>query len=82
MNTGMIPIELIERIEDYERRTDFSRAIATIGEEGANDMVEVIGDRAKTLNTVALIIAGALVCVLVVGILDAGGQAGTAMRAR
>ncbi len=70
INTGMIPVEMIEEIEDWERSADFQKALDRIAQDNTQELAQVVQGRADTLDVVLGLAVGALVAFVVLGVLD------------
>jgi len=70
INTGMIPVEMIEEIEDWERSADFQKALDRIAQDNTQELAQVVQGRADTLDVALGLAVGALVAFVVLGVLD------------
>ncbi|MFY9329192.1 MAG: hypothetical protein WAO76_14445, partial [Georgfuchsia sp.] len=69
-DTGLLPRKILNRVVDRAERTNFGDALKAIGLGVMADIQKEVESKAKLLNSVMLLIAGALMAGLVFGFLD------------
>lgn len=61
LNTGLFPIQLMDRIEDYAERTDFTKALRTLAFDHGDKQVQAADRRAVIGGFLAMLMVAAVI---------------------
>lgn len=65
LNTGLFPPHLMERIEDYAERTDFTRALLTLAFDYGDKQVQIAERQAVIAGFIAMLLVGGVIGLIV-----------------
>lgn len=82
LNTGLIPLDTMDRIVSYARRSSFLEAMANIGMESMSRTEENISSSAKKVNSIMLIIVGVVFILIISGTVSTGLAAQDVIRSK
>lgn len=65
LDTGLFPIQLMDRIEDYAERTDFTKALRTLAFDHGDKQIQAANRRAAIGGFMAMILVAAMIGLIV-----------------
>lgn len=65
LDTGLFPLLLMDRIEDYAERSDFTKALLILAFDHGDKQVRQAEFRSVITGLVAMLVVGALICLIV-----------------
>lgn len=79
-DTGLLPLQILNRVADRSQRSDFGEALKSIGLTVVRDVQTDLEQTTKWLNTVMVVLAALTLGVLIVGFLETTYSIQSSMR--
>lgn len=81
-NTGVLPVEIYERVVDYGERSGFQVALKKIGSQALDTLDKSVAAKAKLMNSILLFVSGTMMALIIGSVMLTAQEAKSQMSSK